>query len=355
MSFVQNRKDVAKNMQKDALALIVLNVGDGDSNIILFPEKYGPKRACAIIDCFNADKTIEALKDLSPKVIPFICATHPHADHIKGLKKVLQWCLIEGIEVEQFWDSGFRHVSKTHYDIIKLLAENPQIKVIYPTSGYETAINRVRIQVLSPSILLKNRYDTFGTNINNASIVLKFEYPPKDIAPYYLSSDEAFAKEIAEQERLFQYTLILGGDAQFDAWARITEEYPELKHTSNRGQMIDSKTLDHKPLRCQVLKVPHHMSKHGISLEVLETLLPRYTLASCSNNSEHAFPHELTVLAVEDLRKKDADKGLRFTGHPQSGLRSGTLVALFREGRKRPLIYGLGEKEGDKAPLPVIT
>ncbi len=354
MDIKETKKAIKKNLKDSTLSLVVLNVGDGDAIIVRFPFKYG-KKACAIVDCYNAEKTIAALKALGTETIPFICATHPHYDHTKGLLKVIKWCIQEGIHIDQFWDSGFRHVSKTHYDLIRFLRDNPGINVIYPTSGYETVINRVKVLVLSPSIMLKNRYDTFGTNINNASIVLKLEYPPKDIAPYYLTTEKAGDEALAEEERLKQYSIILGGDAQFDAWSRITEEFPELQKTANRGQMIDADVIEHRPLRCQVLKVPHHMSKHGISLEVIETLNPRYSIASCSNQSKHGFPHELTVLAVEDIRKKKKDDGMRFTGHRNPEKRSGTIMALFRENARRPLVYSLGESFSKPAPFPELT
>ena len=201
MSVRDVKKAIKKNLKSSTLSLVVLNVGDGDAIIIRFPFKYGEK-ACAVVDCYNADKTIAALKALGTETIPFICATHPHSDHTMGLAKLIRLCLQEGMHIDQFWDSGFRHVSKTHYDLIQLLREEPNIKVVYPASGYETVINRVRIQVLSPSIVLKNRHDTFGTNINNASIVLKLEYPPKDIAPYYLSPEKVTDEALSEEERL---------------------------------------------------------------------------------------------------------------------------------------------------------
>jgi beta-lactamase superfamily II metal-dependent hydrolase len=354
MGIKETKAGIKKNFDSSTLSLFVLNVGDGDAILLRFPDKYAGQVSCAIIDCYNADKTIAALENLGVEHIPFICATHPHSDHTQGMSKLIRWCLQRGITIEQFWDSGFRHVSKIHYDLIELLREHPEIKVIHPTSGYETIINRVRFVVLSPSILLKNRYDTFGTNINNASIVLKLEYPPKDIAPYYLTPEEASEKALAEEERLQQHSIILAADAQFDAWARITEEFPELKRTSNRGQMIDPDQLEHKPLRCKVLKVPHHMSKHGITLEVLETLNPRFTIASCSNQSKHGFPHDLTVMAVEDVRHKERDKGMRFTGHRDANKRSGSVVALFRETKVTPLIYGLEEPVSQDAPIPEL-
>lgn len=353
MDLREAKKAIKKYMKNSTMSVVTLNVGDGDAIIVRFPKRQGDDVSCAVVDCYKADKTFQALKALGAKTIPFICATHPHSDHTRGIGKLIKLCKDDGMIIKQFWDSGFRHVSKIQYDLIKLLRKSADINVIYPTSGYETVINKVRVQVLSPSIQLKNRYDTFGTNINNASIVLKLEYPPKDIAPYYQAKKEVSDEVLAKEEQVKQYSVILGGDAQFDAWARITEEFPELKKTGNRGQMIDPDVIEHRPLRCQVLKAPHHMSKHGISLEVLETLHPRHILASCSNTSKHGFPHELTVLAAKDIRAKtDKDDGMIFTGHRDKERRSGTIVSLFREGKTRPNIYSLKEPVSKLAPLP---
>ena len=73
--------------------VFVLNVGDGDAIIVRFPPSHG-KSTCAIVDCFNSRKTIAALKALKPDNISFVCATHPHFDHIKGM---LTFALFKGI------------------------------------------------------------------------------------------------------------------------------------------------------------------------------------------------------------------------------------------------------------------
>jgi beta-lactamase superfamily II metal-dependent hydrolase len=337
----------------ESLAVVTLNVGDGDAVVVRFPPAHGAKCG-AVVDCYKGDKTIAAIQALGITRLNFVCATHPHYDHTAGLSKLIKWCLQNGVEIYEFWDSGFRHVSKTHYNLIRLLEQNPSIKVFSPTSGFETIINKVRVLVLSPSMYLKNRYDTFGTNINNASVVLKLEYPARDIAKFYLKEEALPDSDLEEVESIKQNTVILGGDAQFDAWAQITQEFPELVHTDNRGQMIDPKKKSFRPLRCQVFKVPHHMSKHGATLQVVETLLPRYTIASCAGDSEYGFPHELAVMAVEELRKTATDKGIRFTGHPEADLAGGTIVAILNGGSKKPKVVSLGEDVGDYAPINTI-
>ena len=132
-------------------------------------------------------------------------------------------------------------------------------------------------------------------------------------------------------------------------------KYDSVENADKLVYDVRPDIIEHRPLRCQVLKVPHHMSKHGISLEVLETLNPRYTIASCSNQSKHGFPHELTVMAAKDIRKKKKDHGMRFTGHRDTEKRSGTVMALFREKARRPLVYSLGEPVSKPAPFPELN
>lgn len=340
-------------IKDESLAVAMLNVGDGDAVVVRFPPAHGNKTG-AVVDCYKADKTIAAIQALGINKLNFVCATHPHYDHTAGMSKLIKWCLANNVEICEFWDSGFRHVSKTQYNLFRLLEESPGIKVFSPTSGFETVINKIRVLVLSPSMYLKNRYDTFGTNINNASVVLKLEYPVRDIAKFYLKEDEASDADLEEVDSIKQNTVILGADAQFDAWAQITQEFPELVHTDNRGQMIDPKKKSFKPLRCQVLKVPHHMSKHGATLQVVETLMPRYTIASCAADSQYGFPHELAVMAVEELRRDETDKGIRYTGHRDSSLASGTVVAILDGGSKTPNVVALNDSVSDDAPISSI-
>jgi len=57
-------------------------------------------------------------------------------------------------------------------------------------------------------------------------------------------------------------------------------------------------------------------------------------------------------MAVEDIKRRAKDKGIRYTGHRDKPSRNGTTVAVLRGGKKRPLVYGLCESVKQKAPLP---
>lgn len=90
-------------------AIFVLNVGDGDSIVVRLPVTDGV-HAFGIIDCADATKTIELIKVLNGPIDPlirFVVATHPHSDHIRGLRHVIK----SFPDVGEFWDSGFRFTS----------------------------------------------------------------------------------------------------------------------------------------------------------------------------------------------------------------------------------------------------
>jgi len=339
------------HLTDDTLAAFVLNVGHGDAIVIRFPVVDGTI-TCGVVDCYLYDKTRAALQLLGVDKIAFMCATHPHRDHSLGFANLIDWCVQNNIEVEQLWDSGFRHVSLDHYNLIRCLQRNSQIPFLRITSGFETIINKVRVLTMAPSISLKNRYDTFGTNINNASIVLKLEYPAKDIAKYYRNAAIFSDEDLAEEEKIAQNTIILSGDAQFDSWAHLTQEFPQQTRYSstNRGQMIPWRPwsqVTHKPVRSQVIKIPHHMSKNGISYEVLDNIHAKYALVSCHNDHLHTCPHDLTVSATQEVRNCE----IYYTGNQNVNLRGGTIAVLFNGDGAEPDLYCLRESSGQDAPI----
>lgn len=307
----------------ESLCVHVLNVGDGDSIVIQFPEIDG-SRKFAVVDCYTSKKTLDYLSKLGANELEFVCATHPHYDHIAGISKLL--ATFNG-KVREYWDSGFRHTSRTAEKIVDLIEADSEIRFMRVTSGMEKIINGVTVTVLAPSISLRNRYDSYGVNINNASVVLKLEYKAPTAAK--------------------PFVIVLGGDAQWHSWAKVLEEYPNFVRTTNPEQRIQVDKL-FNPLNCQVLKVSHHGSKHGTALECVEILDPEYAIVSCSESSRHGFPHEIALLSI----KEKTDRVL-FTDYSVAGTpKSGTTVVVS-DGIGSPDIVTLGEdRDGSPSPPP---
>ena len=93
-----------------------MNVGFGDNIIIEFPVDGNGRRSFAVADCYKGKKTKDYLDALVPNApdrqpLKFICASHPHYDHICVIPYRMRdpTCC-----PEEFWDSGFRHSLATY-------------------------------------------------------------------------------------------------------------------------------------------------------------------------------------------------------------------------------------------------
>ncbi len=303
----------------ESLCVHVLNVGDGDGIIIQFPE-VGGSRKFAVVDCCSSAKTLDYLNKLGARELEFVCATHPHFDHIGGIPKLLT--VFKG-RIREFWDSGFRHTSITAENIVDLIEADREIRFMRVTSGMDRVINGVNVTVLAPSISLRNRYDTYGVDINNASVLLKLEHKTPGAAS--------------------PSVIVLGGDAQFPSWSKVLEEYPNFVKTENPQQRVMVMEASN-PLNCNVLKVSHHGSKHGTALECVEILDPECAIVSCSGSSSYGFPHEIAMLSIEEMTDR-----LYFTDYSMAGKpKSGTTVVISH-GIGTPEIVSLGD---DRSALP---
>ena len=302
-------------LRDDDLALFVLNVGDGDALVVRFPIIVpGDPPTYGVIDSFDADKTIALINDLGAGPIRFVCATHPHFDHIRGLRDVLRTFRNS---VAEFWDSGFRYTSATYLRLLEEVeTQAPGIRFIRPTSGFEFMHARAQVTVLSPSIALRNRYDTYGVDVNNASIVARVRYPvPAPSVQYPGSKSPAAGKPVTTR------TIILGGDAQTDAWGQVIQEFPHLDlDPKNWVRQIGGGTGS-QPLACDLFKVSHHSSKRGVNLELLERMGdrtgkgpsdgPRWLVVSCASgaDSDYGFPHSVTQALMREVRNPQAQAG----------------------------------------------
>lgn len=370
-------------LEPEDFAVYVLNVGDGDAIVLQFPEGPGGTRPIGVVDAFDGDKVVRFTRDvLGATALRFVVATHPHWDHIKGIPELFD--AYPGA-VAELWDSGFRYASNRQREIVERvtgLANQGQTRFIRPTSGYEIEIVGVRITVLSPSIALRNRYDTYGVDVNNASIVLRLEYPITPVRLDYPRVDED--DDVIPETPLPTRTrsIILGGDAQTDAWSRVVEEFPHLVGDDKAwARQIGART-GRQPLACDVLKISHHYSKNGINLELVERMGdspsgsgastgPTWVVGSCSTgvSSSYGFPHAVTQEIVREVREPlvkkrrldptllhatDEELGILYTastiaeaGSPPAG----SVACVFKGDGRAPAVHRLLDARADDATL----
>jgi hypothetical protein len=108
--------------------------------------------------------------------------------------------------------------------------------------------------------------------------------------------------------------------------------------------------LGSDPPRAQVFKVPHHASKHGVNLELVELIKPRLTLiSSAAGGGKYNFPHTVAQESVREAleaiastgapHRPDHELGIHYTSASDSDARPlGSLaVVISPTGRKRRL------------------
>jgi len=102
-----------------ALVYVLLNVGDGDSQVLLLPpDRRTGARRVVVVDVATTKKVPALLRELhavglladpagSPRQVRLLVATHPHLDHIGGMVDLLDLDPQDAGFVEEIWDPGF--------------------------------------------------------------------------------------------------------------------------------------------------------------------------------------------------------------------------------------------------------
>jgi Metallo-beta-lactamase superfamily len=350
----------------DALVYLLVNVGDGDTQLLLLPKEEAAGRRAVVVDVATVGKLPRLLEALighgllakGPGMLPVVVATHPHADHIGGIPQLIDRY---GTSIREVWESGYLHPNSAYIETMRRLERHrADFSVLQPTSGTTRFLDKVKLTALSPGIGLRSRYDTYGIQVNDASIALRVEFPAARVSQRDLTRG-------GERDYLRlrdPWRLILGADAQMTSWAQATVDFPELQSRKDHEALFLGAAVGGDALRGHVLKVPHHASKHGLNIELVERIQPRLSLVSCGpEGGTYGFPHQLAVEAIREAlrptvttgagRPPDHTLGIHYTyTRDSAGAALGSIAIMVPATRGSPLrLWRFGDDPRDDLDL----
>ena len=359
------------------LLYFCLNVGDADAQVLILPAvptgdvdaqgRQVLRRPVLVVDAgapnpFSPTKLRRFLDALPPAsvghippidTIDVVVATHPHGDHIAGLPDLLD--AYDG-KIAEYWDPGYFHPTGTYFKIMERLARQSGVVYVQPTSGMRRFIGNSEVTVLTPSVGLRNRYDTYGVDINNASISMRVA-TPAGRAKFVPGQSWQLLEGVDERH---QFSLVLGADSQTESWSQALSDFPQLvKSESEIAKAIGAATNDRDPLRADVLKVAHHGSKKGVSYELIERMNPTFLIVSCAATSGHGFPHTLNQHILREAKlnlaksggihrpEEDHLRGVFYTAQRDSADETLGSVAVIGSMSSNVQLWRLGDRPGE--------
>lgn len=228
-----------KNIHND-IKVHYIDVGQGDSELVELPN--GEK---LLIDAGPSPRAVtDYLDGLSVSRIDYVVATHPHSDHIGGMKDVL-----DEYDIGKMYMPNVVHTSSAFAKTVDEI-EDENIP-LYTAKAGTTILDKdgIKVQIISPS---KEKYD----NLNNYSAVVKITY--------------------GKTRFLFM------GDAEKE---------------------VES-ALNASDVRADVLKVGHHGSKTSSSAQFIKNVSPKHAVISCGEGNSYGHPHGETLKTLSSAGAK---------------------------------------------------
>jgi competence protein ComEC len=234
------------------------DVGQGDAALITTPEKQN-----ILIDGGPDDQIIERLNQSMPfyhRTLDGVILSHPHADHLSGLLKVL-----DQYEVKRIYLTGVVHTTDEYLNFLeKIKGKGIETKAVKNGDELELG-DGIKIEFLFP---LTNLTGQTVDNLNNSSIVNRLVWGKSKV--------------------------LFTGDLE----------------SEKQDEMV-AKKID---LSAQVLKVPHHGSKDSGNENLIKSVSPKYAVISVGkeNKFNHPSPSTLNLYRGIQVYRTDQDGTVTF-------------------------------------------
>jgi competence protein ComEC len=220
------------------LTVHYIDVGQGDSTLLQGPDFN------ILIDAgkYNANDVVPYLKAAGITELDLIVGTHPHADHIGQIDKVIQ-----SLKVKEVWFSGDTHTSKTFERVLDAVLSS-DASYHEPRAGETFEIGSSLIEVVNPKSLTGDFHE--------GSVSMRIIYG----------------------DVFFLFT----GDAE-----------------SHTEQAILSRNHN---VNAQIFQLGHHGSSTSNTKAFLEKIQPEIVVYSAGKDNSYGHPHAEVIERIKEMK-----------------------------------------------------
>lgn len=242
--WLRNKKEQPPPPSGNELQVHVLDVGQGDSILIV-----SPTGKTVLVDAGvpgSGKAVLAAMNRYNVKSIDLFIATHAHADHIGAADEV-----IRAVPTQAVLDSGVSNTTKNYQDFLEAVKQS-NAKFIQAEPGQNFDLGGgARVGVLAPikPFFTKSELRSGGNEPNANSVVTRLDYG--------------------------DFSMILTGDAEAQTEERMIQ----------KGENVQAK----------ILKVGHHGSKYATSEDFLNRVKPEVAIISDGAQNRYGHPSQETL------------------------------------------------------------
>lgn len=236
------------------MKVIACDVGQGDAILIT----YGSTQ---ILNDGGGDNSV--LKCLSDnmafwdRTIELVIMSHPQLDHFGGFIDVM-----ERYEIGSFMTTGL-DASSQEYGVLKSLVGGSDTQVIKTSSGQKYKLGLIYLDILWPTdafILANSEENKSGES---------------DVLGVFTSKDDPNEFSLVTLVTFRDFDILLTGDISPEISDILAEKIAQ-------GDYDD----------IEVLKVPHHGSKNGMTEKFLDVVDPETVIISVGESNHYGHPHQ---------------------------------------------------------------
>jgi competence protein ComEC len=230
-----------------------IDVGQADATLII------QENISILIDAghWQRNDVIEYLNELNVSKIDLLIGTHPHADHVGQMDKILA-----DFEVVEVWMSGYKQDSNLYRRVYEEIERN---SVVYrePRAGEDYFVGGIEINVLNP-IRLTN-------DIHKSCLVMKISFG--------------------------DFSVMFTGDVEAETEIDIIKRGKPLSLGFFEKFFSKEKT----DLSVDVYQLGHHGSETSSTKEFLEIMIPKAGIYSAGKGNSYGHPNEEVVERFKDM------------------------------------------------------